>query len=99
MTNHASIFSLEAMAIIQALDTVKSDKSPKIYVFSDSENVLEALSSLSNWNQKFFLIWEIKTRIFNLSKIGKSVTLLWIPAHVGIRHNEIADWTAKAAID
>lgn len=40
----------------------------------------------------------IRALLANASMTGLDIVLIWIPAHVGIKDNEIADRLAKQAI-
>ena len=40
---------------------------------------------------------EIAKAIFRMSKTGKTVKLIWVPAHIGVEGNELADRYAKSA--
>ena len=42
-------------------------------------------------------VYRILSTISGLQEKGKEVTLVWVPAHVGIPGNEQADALAKAA--
>lgn len=86
------------MAILQALNFVKSKNLDKVAIFSDSRSVLSALSSTVKVNKASYLIIRIREEIFNLKNSGKEVCLFWIPSHCGITGNEIADINAKNAI-
>ena len=45
MNNQATIFTLEAMAILEALNIIGNRQENEFYIFSDSKSVLQALSS------------------------------------------------------
>ena len=42
-------------------------------------------------------VYRILSTISELQEKGKEVTLVWVPAHIGIPRNEQADALAKAA--
>ncbi|GBO33280.1 hypothetical protein AVEN_220879-1 [Araneus ventricosus] len=65
----------------------------KINLYTDSLSVLEALNTFKTSQQD---ILAIKNDILEMSK-EKSITLHWIPAHIGIQGNETADSFAKKA--
>lgn len=94
-SKHTSIYSCEAMAILLALELAINDDYTHIQIFSDSQSVLKAIQSPLYWKIKSYLILEIRQKIYSLSKNGKKVELFWVPAHVGIRYNEMVDLAAK----
>jgi kelch-like protein 2/3 len=91
----ASIFSAEARAILLALDIVDSSNFTSSYIFSDSMSCLQAIS-----NHKFTHtdILEILEKCHALQTNGKLIQFCWIPSHVGIKGNELADNAAKTAL-
>lgn len=89
---------MEALAIITSLDRAMLSPKSKIYVFSDSMSVLQALDSVKNWSKQSYMVLEIRKRIHILRERGKEVSFFWIPAHVGILGNERVDLAAKSAI-
>ena len=62
--------------------------------FCDSKSVLQALST--KWDHPYVVI--ILEQLLYLHKKGKSVIFCWLPSHIGIRGNERADSSAKAAL-
>ena len=90
----ASVFTAELTAIKLALDTVLENQSSSTVVFSDSRSALDAIAKYAPVNH---LIQSIQLQIHELCIEGKTIELCWIPAHVGIQGNELADAAAKAA--
>lgn len=96
---YAPIFTLEAMAILEALKWVLSKQYCNVSIYSDSKSVLKALAKISmNNTRSSYLIYEIKHLINLLSNRSACVKFFWIPAHCGISGNERADEAAKSAI-
>ena len=95
LPKEASVFTAELMAILYALKLAEELESNKFVVYSDSRSAIEALRSYSHSNQ---LVKQIKVFFNNLYAKGIDVQLCWIPAHVGICGNELADSAAKNAI-
>ena len=96
----ASIFSLEAMAILESLKYILNNNLPykKYMIFSDSESVLKSISSYVKTNKCSYLILKIKELVKKLERSGKIIIFYWIPAHFNIKGNELADVNAKQAI-
>lgn len=91
---HATIFTAEAMAIIETLRIIVSSVNESFTVFSDSKSVLEAMDAPPKLGGSH-LILLIKDLLKTMSDKGKKVQFYWIPAHKGIEYNEIVDIKAK----
>ena len=50
----------------------------------------------TKWDHPYVVI--ILEQLLHLHKKGKSVIFCWLPSHIGIRSNELADSSAKAAL-
>jgi len=66
----------------------------EIAIFSDSKSALESIKSEKSKLRPNLLL-EIMESI---TKLDTNITLVWIPAHVGLIGNEIADQLAKSAL-
>ena len=88
-----SIFRGEAVAILQALNAIKiiATNNEEIVLYSDSKSTLQALKAPLPQD---FTIKEIKELAVTMN-----VKFKWVPAHLGIDLNELADKVAKSAID
>ncbi|XP_064468602.1 uncharacterized protein LOC135381131 [Ornithodoros turicata] len=86
----------EAFAILSALRYISSSTPRAWTILSDSKSALEAVASYSPK-----VINDIYTEIIclhaKLSSLGHSVCFQWIPGHVGILGNAIADSAARSA--
>ena len=95
LSDELAIFSAELTAIKLALtwtyttDSIPSSKS--ITIFSDSLSSLQAID-----NGKSSCSPNLLNRVLELiSKIPNDINFVWIPSHVGIPGNEIADRLAR----
>jgi len=100
LTDKITIFTAEMMAIKQALQWIQENERQigahqrNIVLFSDSLSVLQVLK-----NGKTDCRPNMIAKIFEIvNGIKNSVTLVWIPSHLGIRGNEMADKAAQRAI-
>lgn len=84
-----SVFSAEAQAILWAVEKADGLNS-KTVIFSDSMSVLQAVQNSRPTHPLIIQIASICRR-------NRNITLCWVPAHVGIIGNEIADKEAKIA--
>ena len=95
----SSISSTELAAIEDCLLLLKTSyqgEDSSIVILSDS---LSAIQCLSNRNNAYHNrdIYRILSLISEFKDQGQQVTLVWVPAHVGIPGNEKADSLAKNA--
>lgn len=76
---YASIFSLEAMVLLNALSYAESISSKRITIFSDSKLVLSALSKINFKGNINYLIYKIRYKMKYLYNAGKKIQIIWIP--------------------
>ncbi|XP_024871559.1 uncharacterized protein LOC112454413 [Temnothorax curvispinosus] len=96
-----SSFTAEAFAIKSALQLMILQHEVRkrvIVIMSDCKSALQSIYNNHINVHKNRYVTEARRYIFDLETIyGKTVILLWIPAHVGIAGNELADVLAKEA--
>lgn len=103
MNKICSIFTAEAFAIKTSLELMikEAEKRPRdIIILSDSRASLQAVQNnqLNVYQNKY--ITEIREKIIILEEtFKKRIFLVWIPAHKGIKGNEMADQLAKEATE
>lgn len=97
INEEATIFSIEAFAIFLTLDYIVKNNHKKVAIFSDSLSVLKSISAPNPINIKSYIIYLIRNRLATLETLHYEITLIWIPAHLGLEGNEIADEAAKLA--
>nr|XP_042904640.1 uncharacterized protein LOC122270622 [Parasteatoda tepidariorum] len=92
--NYATVFQAEVYAIILCckLCIDKGYQNTTIRICSDSQ---AALLSLSRCKFTSLLVWECFSVLCDLSTHNK-VSLHWVPGHMGIGGNELADEAARA---
>ena len=91
----ASIFTAEAAALDMALSSIGKSKRQAFVIMSDSLSCLQALKAHDTLDPR---ILKLKLKYNSLSLKGKSVVFAWIPSHVGIDGNDMADELAKESL-
>ena len=91
---HSSVFSSELVAIIKALCFIEVSNEALHLILTDSLSSLLALRAFYPCNP---LIQDVLSRLTALDQGGKTVKFCWIPSHVGIAGNELADSAARRA--
>jgi ribonuclease HI len=89
-----SIFTAELCAIILALFRITNHPGSAFTIYSDSRSALQALEVFYTPNPLVMLVQQF-LYITHVRK--KAVSFCWVPAHVGIPGNDLADHAAKAA--
>jgi len=95
ISNLFSIFSAECIAIIESLKYIIKNNLEHSLVFSDSLSSLQKLKSSPLLYPDDDFVCLIRVLIASIQSSGKTITLIWIPGHVGIVGNDIADSLAK----
>ena len=98
----ASIFTAECLAITDAMDIALDNNMRNINIFTDSLSVVLDLTYPKNKVNCNRYILEIRNkfcRFINNRTNNANITIFWIPAHVGITGNELADQHAKIATE
>ena len=95
LSHHASIFTVEATAICEAIEIILEEKISPAVIASDSSNVLTACLNFNHLETKNYLIYKIRNLLSYAEKLNIKVSLYWIPGHAGTFGNEVADKLAK----
>ena len=93
LANNASIFTAELTALCKSLEIINSLQDLNYTIYCDSYS---ALMAIKQYNPRHPILQRIQYWLYKLSK-SKNIHFCWVPAHVGILGNEIADEEAKAA--
>lgn len=91
-----SIFSAEVYAVILALNYILQNQVKSSVIYTDSLSCVHAITSLHT--SKNFLVQRAQYIASKIINKGYSLTLCWVPSHVGIPGNERADRAAAAAL-
>jgi RNase H len=93
----SGVFMLEMTAILYALGHIRSHSLGRYMILSDSMSSIMALQTKIVSKKIHPLVFDCKEALWRLSTMGYSVSLAWIPAHVGIQRNKRANALAKLA--
>ncbi|XP_077256531.1 uncharacterized protein LOC143894261 isoform X1 [Temnothorax americanus] len=98
-----SSYTAEAFAVRAALHMMRIQsrmRKKEIVILSDCQAVVKAIHNNHLNVHKNKYITESRILIYDLERHqGKRIILVWIPAHVGIRGNEMADGLAREAAE
>ena len=94
LSSICTVFQAELLAIDQALQWIEKRASTDVTIFSDSQSSLTALQDRSNAHP---LVVSSHRHLKTINDAGRTVTFVWVKAHVGIDGNEEADEAAKEA--
>lgn len=93
------ILDAELWAVAIALEAAKTETRgnlrARITVFTDSREALTTIQQFSPCISSPYLRDLIYQRTLDLKKVGRSVTIRWIPSHVGLVGHDRADQSAK----
>ncbi|KAG0155486.1 hypothetical protein PDIDSM_1063 [Penicillium digitatum] len=97
-----NVYAAELSGIEMALAKAKKEQAREVIIFSNSQAAIQAVQNPRRPSGKYIL-----TRIYDHIRVIRSrnqvqqepttVTIRWIPAHVGVSGNEYADTEAKGA--
>ena len=93
----SSVYSAELTALELALNYILESHHSKFVIFSDSLSSLKALKGYSFANPILQIV--IQKYLRATTDFHKDIVFCWVPSHVGIYGNELADFTAKAALE
>jgi ribonuclease HI len=98
VTNNVSIFTAEMLGILKALEILTENPPILATIFTDSLSSVQSLRG-SGSSCRPDIEEEILQLNTRLKHAGCSVTVAWIPAHIGIYGNERVDKEANAGRD
>ncbi|XP_046963670.1 uncharacterized protein LOC124541262 [Vanessa cardui] len=94
-----SIFSGEAIAILEAILFAHSHDLRQTVILTDSLSCLLAIrENPFRSRRRFFIILKIREALLACHQKGLEILLVWIPSHSGITGNDTADSFARSAI-
>lgn len=98
ITDDLAVYSGELIAVWLALQWVEEKRPRKVVVASDSSSALITIKTGQSETRQDIVL-EIVLLASNLMKSGVGITFVWVPAHIGVLGNEMADKCAKKATE
>ena len=98
INDNATIFTAKSTAIEATLIIILHIQIINSVICSDSHSVLTSLQQNGVKNLKHPITASIRSKLQEILKRGWKCKLVWVPAHVGIKGNVIADTCAKKVI-
>jgi ribonuclease HI len=94
LPDHSSVFSAELQAVLLALRHAYRSRERNFLILSDSLSALQALQGAGTDHP---LLVQIRELYADLMKEYYDIIFIWVPGHVGIEGNRIADSAANDA--
>jgi ribonuclease HI len=94
----SSVFSAEISTIRIALEHIQICPRGRYLILTDSFSSLMAMRSRRITCQTHSWVNDSKQIYYDLQQLNYDVKLMWIPSHVGISGNEVADGLARQAV-
>jgi len=96
ISDDVSVFTGEIMGIILALSWIEEVRPLRSLICSDSSSSLYSIKNNQS-NSRPDLLLEIQLILFRIQAMGLIVIFTWVPSHIGVIGNELADRYAKQA--
>ena len=95
LSDFSSVFTAELVAILKILQFFEDRPPFQLAIFSDS---LSALQAIENGDSSSDVVKEILYQLYMYASQGIVFNFIWIPSHVNILGNEMADKFAKQGL-
>lgn len=95
LNDRCSIFTAELYALLKSLQHIEGRTEKQFLICTDSLSSVQAMDDLYSSNP---LVQNILTLLTNITSKNVKLEICWIPGHVGIKGNELADEAAKLAV-
>ena len=91
-----SVLSAELYAILRAVHYAGRSAMSRVVILTDSMRALTLLGDCMAVSIKNYLVFKIAHLVAGLLDLGRVVRFVWVPGHVRIVGNEVADKVARA---
>lgn len=97
LNNNFVVYTAELVAILIAHSWVESNMPRnEVVIASDFSSALISIQNIMSQSRQDIVL-DIVQLLNRLWNSGIKVTFLWVPAHLGVKGNELADMNAKKA--
>ena len=96
ISNYTSIYTSELLAIQIALKTVELKQPDRVVILSDSLSSIQSIET--NNSSRDDILKAIQLSITKIDQLGIDLKFEWIPSHINIKGNDIADQLAKDSL-
>lgn len=93
-----AVYTAELVAIWLALLWLESNNCLQAVIASDSSSAMYSIQNYRSDSREDILV-EILQLANGIQASGRRVTFVWVPAHIGVEGNEMADEHAKRVTD
>jgi ribonuclease HI len=97
MRGPASALTAEFAGIRMAMDHIENAALGRYLLLTDSMSWIRAMQSRKISLHTHPFVFECKQKCWQLTRTGREVSFMWVPAHVGIAGNEKAGFEARQA--
>ncbi len=97
ISDQISVFTTEIIAIFLALQWIEEVQPIRSVICTDSLSVLNSLLR-GNATARQDMIFEVMQSLFRIGQSGLIVNFMWVPSHMGVDGNEVADHLVKLAL-
>jgi len=95
---NVSIMYAELCALFEALNYIKNINNNKFVVMTDCKSALQHVARCTSSIRGVPIAYSILETIQELERASKKIVIQWIPSHIGLLGNELADCLANEAI-
>jgi len=95
LPHEASIFSAEMKAIEATVQHICQNRNRNCSIFSDSRSALQAIENMYSSHP---IVTSVRDLIIKARSENKTIKLCWVPSHICVAGNELADTEARRAV-
>jgi hypothetical protein len=92
-----SVFTAELEVIRMAMDHLENEALGSYLILTDSMSSIMAMETRKISLHTHPFVYECKQKCWQLTRSGREVSFMWIPAHVRIAGNKRVDFKARLA--
>jgi hypothetical protein len=97
MRGPARVFTAGLAAIRMAMDHIENEALGRYLILTDSMSSIRAMESRKISLHTHPFVYGCNQKCWQLTRSGREVSFMWVPAHVGTAGNERADLEARQA--